>query len=79
MKLVRVNLPPYEEGCDADAAAVDCDYPPYALNKLISSKFAEAALVYADNPVALHLRAIDWSAGSARQWYACSTYCAWST
>ena len=41
MKLVRINLPPYEDGCDADAAAVDCDYPPYALNKLISTKFAD--------------------------------------
>ena len=30
----RVELP-YEEGCDADPAKVDCDYPPYALNKLI--------------------------------------------
>ena len=42
MALVRVELPPYEEGCDADAAKVDCDYPPYALNKLISTKFADS-------------------------------------
>ena len=42
MQLVRVKLPAYEEGCDADAAAVDCDYPPYALNKLISTKFADS-------------------------------------
>jgi glycine betaine/proline transport system substrate-binding protein len=42
MKLVKVNLPPYTEGCDADPAKVDCDYPPYALNKLISTKFADS-------------------------------------
>ena len=38
----RVALPPYEEGCDADPAEVDCDYPPYVLNKLISTEFAES-------------------------------------
>ncbi len=41
MKLVQVNLPPYKEGCDADAAKVACDYPPYDLNKIASAKFAE--------------------------------------
>jgi glycine betaine/proline transport system substrate-binding protein len=42
MELQRVKLPPYEPGCDADPAKVDCDYPPYKLNKLISTKFAES-------------------------------------
>jgi len=42
MKLVKIALPAYKEGCDADAAKVDCDYPPYALNKLISKKFADS-------------------------------------
>jgi glycine betaine/proline transport system substrate-binding protein len=42
MDLQRVELPPYEEGCDADAAKVDCDYPPYELNKLISKEFADS-------------------------------------
>jgi glycine betaine/proline transport system substrate-binding protein len=42
MDLQRVKLPPYKEGCDADAAKVDCDYPPYKLNKLISKKFADS-------------------------------------
>ena len=42
MKLVKVNLPPYTPGCDADPAKVACDYPPYHLNKLISTKFAES-------------------------------------
>lgn len=42
MKLVKVNLPEYTDGCDADAKKVACDYPPYALNKLIATKFAES-------------------------------------
>jgi glycine betaine/proline transport system substrate-binding protein len=42
MKLVKVDLPPYTSGCDANAAKVACDYPPYKLNKLISKKFADS-------------------------------------
>jgi len=42
MDLQRVKLPPYEPGCDADPAKVDCDYPPYKLNKLISTELAES-------------------------------------
>jgi len=42
MKLVKVNLPKYTTGCDAVAAKVACDYPPYHLNKLISTKFANS-------------------------------------
>lgn len=42
MKLARVALPPYTEGCDADPAKVACDYPPYALNKIASTTFANS-------------------------------------
>jgi glycine betaine/proline transport system substrate-binding protein len=42
MKLVKVNLPPYTKGCDAVASKVACDYPPYDLNKLMSTKFANS-------------------------------------
>jgi glycine betaine/proline transport system substrate-binding protein len=42
MKLVHVNLPKYTPGCDSDPAKVACDYPPYHLNKLISTKFAKS-------------------------------------
>jgi glycine betaine/proline transport system substrate-binding protein len=42
MKLVKVNLPKYTPGCDADPAKVACDYPPYKLNKLISKQFADS-------------------------------------
>ena len=39
--LVQVKLPPYKPGCDAVPAKVDCDYPLYHLNKVISTSFAE--------------------------------------
>jgi glycine betaine/proline transport system substrate-binding protein len=42
IKLVKVNLPPYTAGCDADAAKVACDYPKYDLDKIVSKKFADA-------------------------------------
>jgi len=42
MKLVKVNLPPYKPGCDSNPDKVACDYPPYHLNKLISTKFAQS-------------------------------------
>ena len=41
IKMVKVNLPPYTEGCDADPKKVACDYPPYDLNKVVSKKFAD--------------------------------------
>ena len=39
--LVKVNLPPYTEGCDADPAKIACDYPKYDLNKIVATKFVE--------------------------------------
>jgi glycine betaine/proline transport system substrate-binding protein len=42
VELVKVNLPPYKEGCDADPAKVDCDYPEYTLDKIVATKFAES-------------------------------------
>ncbi|MEO3813347.1 ABC transporter substrate-binding protein [Sphaerisporangium sp. B11E5] len=42
VKLVKVNLPAYTEGCDADAEKVACDYPPYELDKIVSTKFAQS-------------------------------------
>jgi len=42
MKLVRVNLPPFTTGCDANAAKVACDYPPYNLNKVAATKFVNS-------------------------------------
>jgi glycine betaine/proline transport system substrate-binding protein len=42
VKLARVHLPPYKPGCDSNPDKVSCDYPPYHLNKLISTKFANS-------------------------------------
>lgn len=40
--LVKVDLPPYTDGCDADAEKVACDYPEYILNKIVATDFAES-------------------------------------
>ena len=40
--LVKVDLPAWTEGCDADPAKVACDYPLYKLNKVVSTKFASS-------------------------------------
>jgi len=42
LKLVKVALPPYAAGCDADPAKVACDYPAYDLDKIVSKKFADS-------------------------------------
>ncbi|GAB7047241.1 ABC transporter substrate-binding protein [Catenuloplanes indicus] len=38
---VRVKLPAWTEGCDADPAKVACDYPDYVLDKIASKKFQD--------------------------------------
>ena len=40
-KYVRVKLPEYKAGCDADPKKVACDYPDYVLDKIASKKFAD--------------------------------------
>ncbi|ADB29220.1 Substrate-binding region of ABC-type glycine betaine transport system [Kribbella flavida DSM 17836] len=42
LKLVKVDLPKHTPGCDADPAKVACDYPAYALDKIVSKKFADS-------------------------------------
>jgi glycine betaine/proline transport system substrate-binding protein len=42
VKLVRVKLPGYTPGCDADAEKIACDYPEYTLDKIVSKKFADS-------------------------------------
>lgn len=39
--LVKVDLPAWEEGCDADPATVACDYPEYILDKIAAADFIE--------------------------------------
>jgi glycine betaine/proline transport system substrate-binding protein len=38
--LVHLEFPPYTPGCDANKTKIACDYPPYHLNKIVSTKFA---------------------------------------
>ncbi|MGJ5832559.1 ABC transporter substrate-binding protein [Streptomyces ossamyceticus] len=40
--LVKVKLPEYKTGCDANAEKVACDYPVYELDKIVSTKFAKS-------------------------------------
>ncbi|MGH3629486.1 MAG: ABC transporter substrate-binding protein [Sciscionella sp.] len=40
--LVKVNLPKWTPGCDSNPTNVACDYPPYNLNKVVSTKFAKS-------------------------------------
>jgi glycine betaine/proline transport system substrate-binding protein len=54
--LVKVNLPPYTAGCDADAAKIACDYPKYDLNKIVATKFAQA-----DGPAYKLIKAFKWT------------------
>jgi len=45
MKLVHVNLPTYSSDpkvCPTAPSQIRCDYPPYNLNKLVSTKFAQS-------------------------------------
>jgi glycine betaine/proline transport system substrate-binding protein len=54
--LVKVNLPPYTEGCDADPAKIACDYPKYDLNKIVAAKFVEA-----NSPAYKLVKAFQWT------------------
>jgi glycine betaine/proline transport system substrate-binding protein len=40
--LVKVDLPAYKPGCDANPEKVACDYPPYPLDKVVAAKFAKS-------------------------------------
>jgi glycine betaine/proline transport system substrate-binding protein len=42
IKLVKVNLPAWTEGCDADPNTVACDYPLYKLNKIVAKTLADS-------------------------------------
>jgi len=41
VELVRIALPEYTEGCDADLEAIECDYPETDLNKILRKEFAD--------------------------------------
>lgn len=40
--LQKIELPKYTDGCDADPEEVDCDYPLYTLDKIVSSDFTKS-------------------------------------
>ena len=42
VKLVKINLPKYTPGCDADVNKVACDYPAYDLNKIFRKGFTKS-------------------------------------
>lgn len=54
--LVRVPLPRYTPGCDADPKAVACDYQPYDLDKI-----GRAAFVASGSPAASLIKNFTWT------------------
>jgi glycine betaine/proline transport system substrate-binding protein len=56
VQIAHVALPAWTEGCDADAAKVACDYPPYHLNKLLATKFADSG-----SPAVDLIKAFNWT------------------
>jgi len=54
--LVKVDLPKYTEGCDADPAKVACDYPSTPLKKIMAKKFADSG-----SPAADAVKAFKWT------------------
>jgi glycine betaine/proline transport system substrate-binding protein len=42
LPLQRVSLPPYEEGCQAKPAKVDCEYPETVLKKIVSTEWVDS-------------------------------------
>lgn len=54
--LVKVNLPPYTEGCDADAEKIACDYPEYDLDKIVATSFAGSG-----SPAVNLVKAFNWT------------------
>jgi glycine betaine/proline transport system substrate-binding protein len=56
IELVKVDLPEYKAGCDADAAKVACDYPRYELDKIASKKFMDKG-----GPAARLIQNFQWS------------------
>ena len=54
--LVHVTLPTWKSGCDANPKTVACDYPPYLLNKVASTKFMSSG-----SPAATLVKNFSWT------------------
>jgi glycine betaine/proline transport system substrate-binding protein len=54
--LVHIALPAWTTGCDKDPTTIKCDYPPYHLNKVVSTKFADSG-----SPAAALIAKFNWT------------------
>lgn len=54
--LVHIELPAWTAGCDKDPTTIKCDYPPYHLNKVVSTKFADSG-----SPAAALIAKFNWT------------------
>jgi glycine betaine/proline transport system substrate-binding protein len=54
--LVHIELPAWTTGCDKDPTTIKCDYPPYHLNKVVSTKFATSG-----SPAAALIAKFNWT------------------
>jgi glycine betaine/proline transport system substrate-binding protein len=54
--LVKVNLPKWTPGCDTNVQKVNCDYPTYHLDKIVSTKFAQSG-----SPAYKLIKAFHWT------------------
>jgi glycine betaine/proline transport system substrate-binding protein len=55
-QMVHLSLPPYTTGCDSNAKSMTCDYPPYNLNKVASTAFANSG-----SPAAIVIKNFKWT------------------
>jgi glycine betaine/proline transport system substrate-binding protein len=56
LKVARVLLPAYTTGCDSDPKKVACDYPPYHLNKVVRTAWANSG-----SPAVAFIKAFKWT------------------
>ncbi len=54
--LVKVELPPYDPGCQEPASSTDCDYPETELKKIVSTEWAESG-----SPAVELVQAFEWT------------------
>lgn len=54
--MTKISLPAWKEGCDADPKAVNCDYPPYPLNKVARAEFMSSG-----SPAATMIKNFSWT------------------
>jgi glycine betaine/proline transport system substrate-binding protein len=56
VQLAKVELPPYEEGCQEPPSATDCDYPETVLKKIVSTDWSES-----DSPAVDLVKKFKWT------------------